>query len=114
MRMTSRAAVHALILLAVLALTVTNGRTQGFDPGKVDWAALSKIPMKDLFIRKFNDQCGACHGEDLRGTPLGKPLVGVELLRGDSVREIAQSIANGAPDKGMPAWSRPSGSEMAG
>lgn len=105
MRMTSRAAVHALILLAVLALTVTNGRTQGFDPGKVDWAALGKIPMKDLFIRKFNDQCGACHGEDLRGTPLGKPLVGVELLRGDSVREIAQSIANGAPDKGMPAWS---------
>ncbi|MCL4791215.1 MAG: PQQ-dependent sugar dehydrogenase, partial [Gammaproteobacteria bacterium] len=101
MTMTSRAA----ILLVMVMLAATDGRTQGFDPGKVDWAALSKIPMKDLFIRKFNEQCGSCHGEDLRGTPLGKPLVGVELLRGDSVKEIALSIASGAPDKGMPAWS---------
>ena len=78
---------------------------QGFDPAKVDWEALSKIPMKDLFIKQFNDQCGACHGEDLRGTPLGKPLVGVDLLHGDTVKEIAKSIAGGYPDKGMPAWS---------
>jgi glucose/arabinose dehydrogenase len=104
MTTTSRAAAQA-ILLAVFALAASAGQAQGFDPGKVDWAALGKIPMKDLFIRKFNDQCGSCHGEDLRGTPLGKPLVGVELLRGDSVKEIAQSIASGAPDKGMPAWS---------
>ena len=95
-----------MILLAGIArCAATGGQAQGFDPGKVDWAALSKIPMKDLFIKKFNDQCGSCHGEDLRGTPLGKPLVGVELLRGDSVKEIALSIASGAPDKGMPAWS---------
>jgi cytochrome c553 len=104
MTMTSRTVARAM-LLAVLVLTASAAHAQGFDPGKVDWAALSKIPMKDLFIKKFNEQCGSCHGEDLRGTPLGKPLVGIELLRGDSVKEIAQSIASGAPDKGMPAWS---------
>ncbi|MCK6370174.1 MAG: PQQ-dependent sugar dehydrogenase [Gammaproteobacteria bacterium] len=78
---------------------------QGFDPAKVDWDALSKIPMKDLFIKQFNEQCGACHGEDLRGTTLGTPLVGAGLRYGESVQAIAASIARGSPDKGMPAWS---------
>jgi glucose/arabinose dehydrogenase len=105
MKEASCVAMRVLMLLSALMLVVPPGHAQGFDPGKVDWAALGKIPMKDLFIRKFNEQCGSCHGEDLRGTPLGKPLVGVELLRGDSVKEIALSIASGAPDKGMPAWS---------
>lgn len=105
MTTTSRIVVAVLILLSAVTLAATESYAQGFDPGKVDWAALSKIPMKDLFIKKFSNQCGSCHGEDLRGTPLGKPLVGVELSGGDSVREIALSIAGGAPDKGMPAWS---------
>lgn len=105
MTMIRCAALRVWLLLPALVLAMPPSQAQGFDPGKVDWAALGKIPMKDLFIRKFNEQCGSCHGEDLRGTPLGKPLVGVELLRGDSVKEIAQSIATGAPDKGMPAWS---------
>jgi glucose/arabinose dehydrogenase len=86
-------------------LPCLDGAAQGFDPGKVDWEALSKIPMKDGFIKQFNEQCGACHGEDLRGTPLGRPLVGVGLLHGDSVKDIAASITSGFPDKGMPAWS---------
>ena len=34
--------------------------------------------MQDGFIRQFNDKCAACHGEDLRGTTLGKPLAGVD------------------------------------
>ncbi len=101
----SRPRGRLLVLLAALALPAASGLAQGFDPSKVDWEALSRIPMKDLFIRQFNEQCGACHGEDLRGTPLGKPLVGVELLHGTTVREIAGSIASGFPDQGMPAWS---------
>ena len=94
-----------LSLLPSLALVPQAGVAQGFDPGKVDWEALSKIPMKDGFIRQFNDQCAACHGEDLRGTPLGTPLVGTDLRYGSSVQEIARSIAVGSPEKGMPAWS---------
>lgn len=94
-----------LLLFAWLAMPAPPASAQGFDPGKVDWEALSKIPMRDVFIKQFNDQCAACHGENLRGAPLGTPLVGVDLRYGDSVREIARSIASGFPDKGMPAWS---------
>jgi glucose/arabinose dehydrogenase len=99
-----------LAWIAGLAIALLAGvpaaPAQGFDPANVDWEKLSKIPMTDLFIKQFNEQCGACHGEDLRGTSLGKPLVGVDLLHGDSVQDIARSIATGFPDKGMPAWSQ--------
>jgi glucose/arabinose dehydrogenase len=97
-----------LISLSLLtALTVTAGEAvaQGFDPSKVDWEALSKIPMRDGFIQQFNEQCAVCHGEDLRGAPLGTPLVGINLRHGDSVTELAKSIAGGFPETGMPAWS---------
>jgi glucose/arabinose dehydrogenase len=79
--------------------------SQGFDPAKVDWEKLSKIPMKDLFIKQFNKNCAGCHGDDLQGVTLGPPLVGVELRHGDSVKEIAASIASGFPQTGMPGWS---------
>jgi len=78
---------------------------QGFDPAKVDWDKLSKIPMRDGFIKQFNDKCAVCHGEDLGGATLGTPLVGVDLRHGDSVEEIARSIADGFPGTEMPAWS---------
>lgn len=94
-----------LILLLRIALQSGGVDAQGFDPSKVDWEALSRIPMRDLFIKQFNEQCAACHGEDLLGTPLGTPLVGQALRHGDSVAEIARSIANGFPERGMPAWS---------
>jgi len=78
---------------------------QGFDPATVDWEKLSKIPMRDGFIKKFNENCAACHGENLEGSTLGTPLVGTDLRHGDSVKEIAAGIAAGFPDAGMPAWS---------
>lgn len=95
---------RAIRVMPIIALISLDGLAQGFDPGKVDWEALSRIPMTDGFIRQFNDQCAACHGEDLRGTPLGTPLVGNDLRHGSSVKEIAHSIASGFPDRGMPAW----------
>lgn len=94
-----------LILLSGIVLQSERTDAQGFDPTKVDWEALSRIPMRDLFIKQFNEQCAACHGEDLLGTPLGTPLVGNALRHGDSVAAIGKSIANGFPEKGMPAWS---------
>jgi glucose/arabinose dehydrogenase len=94
-----------LCLLLILAVTGGNAVAQGFDPSKVDWEALSKIPMRDGFIKQFNEQCAVCHGEDLRGAALGTPLVGVDLRHGNSVKEIAKSIASGFPESGMPAWS---------
>jgi glucose/arabinose dehydrogenase len=95
----------SLCLLASLAFVMEEAVSQGFDPATLDWEAIGKIPMRDGFIKQFNDNCSACHGEDLRGAPLGTPLVGIDLRHGDSVKEIAMSIANGFPESGMPAWS---------
>ena len=95
----------ALCLLVALLQAAPPADAQAPDLAKVNWEALSKVPMHDRFIKQFNEQCGACHGDDLRGTTLGTPLVGVELRHGDSVPEIARSIAAGFPDAGMPAWS---------
>ena len=103
-RLSARRHLALLGLMSLLALPASTASAQGFDPAKVDWAALSKIPMKDGFIKAFNDQCAACHGEDLRGTPLGTPLVGRALTHGDTVEELARSIAAGFPAAGMPAW----------
>ena len=94
-----------LCLLPLLAITTEAVLAQGFDPAKVNWEALSKIPMRDGFIKQFNERCAVCHGENLNGAALGTPLVGVDLRHGDSVKEIAASIAGGFPETGMPAWS---------
>ena len=102
-----RIPLNRFVLSVLLLASIPTGAAvaQGFDASKVDWEKLSKIPMRDGFIKQFNENCGACHGDDLQGAPLGGPLVGVELRQGDSVAEIATSIASGFPDKGMPAWS---------
>ena len=95
---------RALLASVLLCLSATS-HGQGFDPAKVDWEKLSKIPMRDSFIKQFNKNCAVCHGEDLQGAAQGSPLVGVDLKNGDTVPEIANSIATGFPQQGMPAWS---------
>jgi len=92
-------------LLICLLFTTTTVMAQGFDPAKVDWDKLSKIPMRDSFIKLFNTNCAVCHGEDLLGAAQGSPLVGIDLKNGATVEEIARSIAGGFPQQGMPAWS---------
>jgi len=56
--------------------------------------------------RMFQTQCAVCHGEDMEGATQGTPLIGVDLMHGDSVDQIGASIANGFPERGMPAWSK--------
>ena len=53
----------------------------------------------------YRDNCAVCHGEDLRGAAQGTPLAGQPLIHGETMQALVQSIANGFPDKGMPAWS---------
>jgi glucose/arabinose dehydrogenase len=101
----SKLTVLSCLLFTTTAFMSVATLAQGFDPAKVDWEKLSKIPMRDSFIKKFNKSCAVCHGEDLQGEAQGSPLVGVELRNGDTVTEIATSIANGFPQQGMPAWS---------
>ena len=61
--------------------------------------------LEDPFVALFDEECSVCHGENLEGTPIGTPLVGVDLVHGDSIAAISKSIAEGSPARGMPAWS---------
>ena len=53
----------------------------------------------------YEENCGACHGQNMEGTGQGTPLVGVAFRHGESVEAISASIANGFPAQGMPGWS---------
>lgn len=61
--------------------------------------------LQDPFGPLYDESCSQCHGESLEGTPIGTPLVGRDLLHGDSVADIAKSISDGFAATGMPAWS---------
>ena len=100
MRMEFTRGVAGAIWLAFVATLPGVAAAQGFDPATVDWEKLGKIPMSDGFIKQFNKNCAVCHGEDLRGAAQGTPLVGIDLRHGDTVQEIARSIASGFPDSG--------------
>ena len=72
--------------------------------GVVGAAAAQQAPQ-DPFLAPYRENCSVCHGEKLEGAAQGTPLAGVPLKHGDSIEEIAQSIATGYPQAGMPAWS---------
>jgi glucose/arabinose dehydrogenase len=59
----------------------------------------------DAFAQVYLQHCAVCHGERFDGEAQGTPLVGAALTHGDSISEIAASIADGFADRGMPAWS---------
>ena len=61
--------------------------------------------MRDPFTPLYAENCSVCHGESLEGGPLGTPLVGRDLLHGDSIAEIVKSISDGFGSQ-MPAWSK--------
>jgi glucose/arabinose dehydrogenase len=62
--------------------------------------------MADPFVANFDEHCSGCHGADLQSSPsLGSALIKVDLVHGDTVADLAKSIAHGFPDRGMPGWS---------
>lgn len=76
----------------------------GFSAGL---AAQQPDPMfEGRYAQVYQDNCAVCHGDRLQGAAQGTALIGVDLVHGDSVTEIAASIAGGFPAKGMPAWSQ--------
>lgn len=58
----------------------------------------------DMYVPMFADNCGECHGDDLRGTDKGVALIDNYLEGGDTVAGLIQSIRFGNPDAGMPAY----------
>jgi glucose/arabinose dehydrogenase len=69
------------------------------------WKFLSG-PAWDPFAEVYRENCANCHGMNLEGVAaLGPPLANVELQHGDSLQDLRRSIAEGYPERGMPAWS---------
>ncbi|MEO6829025.1 MAG: c-type cytochrome, partial [Acidobacteriaceae bacterium] len=65
-------------------------------------------PASTGAAKLFALNCAGCHGEDGRGTNQGPPLLGLPDLRGRSVAWIRNTIQNGIPSGGMPAFPLPS------
>ncbi|MCE2390174.1 MAG: PQQ-dependent sugar dehydrogenase [Proteobacteria bacterium] len=60
--------------------------------------------LPDLMGGIYARHCAVCHGAQLEGAAQGPSLLAETLAQGDSVAALTRSIAEGAPDKGMPAW----------
>lgn len=57
------------------------------------------------FKNLYDQECAICHAADLTGEAIGVPLIGRDLLHGQSLEEIALSISQGYAQSGMPSWS---------
>ena len=57
-------------------------------------------PQIPTFGVVFTEYCAVCHGENLKGAAQGTPLVGADLIHGDSMSVLIEGITNGYPDKG--------------
>jgi aldose sugar dehydrogenase len=66
-------------------------------------AAIAQPP--DPFAVPYTENCAVCHGANLEGAAQGTPLAGRDLKHGDSVDQIAKSIAQGFPEARMPGFS---------
>ena len=64
----------------------------------------SGVGVGEPFAPLYVENCAVCHGESFEGAALGPALVGRELTHGDTVNDIARSIAEGFPELGMPPW----------
>ena len=85
--------ISSFVLLAVILISVSTGKLYAAEEPALAFEAL------------YEQQCALCHGNELQGEAIGVPLVGRDLLHGESLEEVAVSIAEGYPDSGMPAWS---------
>jgi glucose/arabinose dehydrogenase len=74
--------------------------------GAAPGTAHAQQPPPDPFVTVYRESCSTCHGEKMQGAAQGPALAGNPLRHGDSIEQITQSIANGFPDTGMPAWSK--------
>lgn len=87
-------------------LLVWPAAAMGADTNSRDAGAATETERSALasFGAVFQDNCAVCHGEHMQGAAQGTPLVGVDLLHGDSMQAITASISRGYPERGMPAW----------
>ena len=83
-----------LPLFCLLAVTACRAQENG-----EDWGF-----HQDVNEALYVQACAACHGDKLEGAALGSTLVKPGLKHGNSLQDIIDSIANGFPEQGMPAY----------
>ena len=64
---------------------------------------LLNLALFDAYVPLYVDNCGQCHGNELKGTEKGVALVDTDLRGGDSVTALQESIKN-AHVFGRPAF----------
>ncbi|HUS04669.1 MAG TPA: PQQ-binding-like beta-propeller repeat protein [Bryobacteraceae bacterium] len=57
--------------------------------------------------KSFAAHCSACHGGDAEGTDMGPTLSGTRRLRSRSLQQLRNTISQGMPSAGMPAFHLP-------
>lgn len=67
------------------------------DPGRDAWV------LPDEMGGIYRAECAVCHGKQQEGSSLGPSLL-APLQHGESVDDLVESISQGVPSKGMPAW----------
>jgi cytochrome c oxidase cbb3-type subunit 3 len=54
----------------------------------------------------MSNSCASCHRNDGGGNTIGPNLTDEYWLHGGDVKNVFQTIKNGAVEKGMPAWGK--------
>lgn len=88
----------ALAAIALVASAQPPSEDEEADPARDAWV------LPDQMGGIYKAQCAVCHGAKLEGAAQGPSLLLEEFTHGDSVDALVKSIANGFPDKNMPAW----------
>lgn len=72
------------------------------------WSAEAQPAQSQQGLRSFgavfSENCAVCHGDNMQGAAQGTPLVGSDLIHGESMEDLTSSITDGYADKGMPGW----------
>lgn len=86
------------VLLFIVCVLPELGRAQDAVPENL--LTGGEVVGPDLFA----ENCAVCHGESLMGAAQGTPLIGVDLMHGETVDDLVRVISEGVPEKGMVAW----------
>lgn len=75
------------------------------DENNLQYTADAAIIEKGKLVFN-NNPCGSCHRNDGGGNTIGPNLTDEYWIHGGDVKNIFNTIKNGAVDKGMPAWGK--------
>ncbi|MDR3608591.1 MAG: cbb3-type cytochrome c oxidase N-terminal domain-containing protein [Oligoflexia bacterium] len=89
---------------AKLDIILANEASKSATVSEADLLALVKEPAQIKAGKEvFQNRCAVCHGAQGQGL-IGPNLTDEYWLHGGKLAQIAQTVTNGIPEKGMPPW----------